>query len=94
MIIINASLGYHNLKNKKVDKKSLYLTTFGYQFDRYRFTIPPFEVTQAVDKFLQKISKTFKDLSNIFGTADILTVDYDLDGRDLDKTLKLVMQIF
>ena len=32
--IIDASSGYHNLK---LDEKSLYLTTFTCQFDRYRY---------------------------------------------------------
>ena len=38
--------------------------------------------------------KTFKDLLNIFSsTDDILIVEYDVDGRDHDNTLKGVMQI-
>ena len=45
--------------------------------------------------FQWKVSGIFKDLLNIFGVADdILIVEYDTDGRDHDKTLKWVMQIY
>ena len=37
--IIDASSGYHNLQ---LDEKSLYLTTFTYQFGRYRCKQLPF----------------------------------------------------
>ena len=42
-----------------------------------------------------KISDIFKDLPNVFDIADnIFAVGYDANGRDHNKTLKWVMQIF
>ena len=41
-----------------------------------------------------KIDKLFKDLPNVFGTADdILVVGYDDDGKDHDEIIQKVLQI-
>ena len=38
--------------------------------------------------YQRKIDEIFKDLPNVFGTAeDILVVGYDVDGKDHDDTL-------
>ena len=45
------------------------------------------------DMFQRKIDEIYKGLPNVFGTADILVVGYDGDGKDHDDTLKKVLQI-
>ena len=54
MSIINASLGYHNLK---LDKQSSYLTTFACLFGRYRYKHLPSRAVLAGDMFQCKIDK-------------------------------------
>ena len=45
--------------------------------------------------FQQKNDKIFKDLPNLFSTEDdILIVGYDADGREHDRTVRYVMQIY
>ena len=65
LTLIDASSGHHNLK---VGKKS-YLTTFIYQFGRYRYATSRFSLAPAGDMFQQKVDEIFKDLLNIFGIA-------------------------
>ena len=48
MSIIDASLGYHNLK---LDKQLSYLTTFACLFGRYRYKCLPFGAVLAGDMF-------------------------------------------
>ena len=61
----------------------------------YRFTRLPFWVALAGDVFQQKINEIFKDLLNVFGIADaILLVGYDSDGRDKERILEHVRQIW
>ena len=87
MSIIDASSGYHNLK---LDDKSLYLTTFAFQFGRYRYKYLPF---RAGNMFQHKIDEIFNDMPNVFGIADdILVVGYDNNGRDHDETVCKVLQ--
>ena len=77
------SSGYHNLK---LDDKSSYLTIFACQFGRYKRL--PFGAVPAGDVFQRKIDEIFKDLPNVFGSADdILVVGYDVDGKDHENTL-------
>ena len=46
------------------------------------------------DMFQGRIGKIFKELSNVFGIAEvILVVGYDQDGADLDTTLSRVLNI-
>ena len=88
--IINASLGYHNLK---LDKQSSYLTTFACPFGRYRYKCLPFRAVPAGDMFQHKIDKTFNDIPNVFGIADnILVIGYNKDGTDHDKTIYKVLK--
>ena len=43
--------------------------------------------------FQRKVDEIYKDLPNLFGIADnILVVQYDVDGKDHDDTLKSVLQ--
>ena len=75
MSIIDASLGYHNLK---LDKQSSYITTFAYLFGRYRYKRLPFRAALAGDMFQHKIDEIFNDMLNVFGIADnILVIGYD-----------------
>ena len=92
MPIIDASSVYHNLK---LNKKSLYLTMFACQFIRYRFTRLPFGVAPAGVVFQPKINKVFKVLPNVFHiTDDVLIVGYDANGRDHDRTLRCLIQLY
>ena len=81
-MFINASLGYHNLK---LDKQSLYLTTFACPFCRYRYKHLPFKAVLVGDMSQHKIDGIFNDIPNVFGIADnILVIGYDKDGTDHD----------
>ena len=82
MIIIDATLGYHN---QNPYRKSSYLTTFACKFGRYRFTRLPFGMVLSGNILQRKIEEIFRGYSNVFGIADaILLVGYDADGRDHD----------
>ena len=90
MSIIDASLGYHNLK---LDKQSSYLTTFACPFDRYRYKHLPFGAALAGDMFQCKIDEIFNDMPNVFGIADdILVIGYDKDGTDHDEAVYKVLK--
>ena len=81
--LMGVSSGYHNLK---LDKRSSYLTTFAYQFGRYKYERLPFGAAPTGD-MVQK-HEIFKDLPNVFGNADDnLVVGYDHDGKDHDDTM-------
>ena len=54
MSIIDVSLGYHNLK---LDKQSLYLTTFACPFGRYRYKHLPFRAAPVGNMFQCKIDE-------------------------------------
>ena len=86
MSIINASLGYHNIK---LHNQSSYLTIFACPFGRYSYKHLPFGAVPVGDMFQCKIDETFNDIPNIFGIADnILVIGYDKDRTDHDKTVK------
>ena len=90
MSIIDASLGYHNLK---LDKQSSYLITFACPFGRYRYKCLPFRVTPAGNMFQWKINEIFSDMLNVFGIAyDILVIGYDKDGADHDEAVYNVVR--
>ena len=79
MSIIDASLGYHNLK---LDKQSSYLTTFACPFGRYRYKCLLFGAMLAGDMFQCKIDNIVNDMPNVFSIADdILVIGYDKDGN-------------
>ena len=82
---------FHNLK---LDKKSLYLTTFACPYGRYKFTRLQCGVGPQGDMFQEKINKIFKDLSSrTCRVDDILIVGYNIVSRVLDRTMKQVIQI-
>ena len=89
--LIDVSYGYHKLK---VDKRSSYLTMFACQFGRYRYKRLPFGAALTGDMFQRKTDEIFKELLNVLGIADdISVVGYAADGKDHDKTLQKVLQI-
>ena len=91
MSIINASLGYHNLK---LDKQSSYLTTFACLFGRYRYKWLPFGAVPAGDMFQCKIDEIFNDMQNVFGIVDgILVIGYDKDRADHDEAVYKVLKL-
>ena len=90
MSIINASLGYHNLK---LDKQSSYLTMFACQFGRYRYKYLPFGAAPVGNMFQCKIDEIFNDIPNVFGIADnILVIGCDKDGTDHDEAVHKVLR--
>ena len=90
MSIINARLGYHNLK---LDKQSSYLTTFVCPFGWYRYEHLLFGVLPADDMFQHKIDEIFNDMPNVFGTADdTLVTGYNKDGTDHDEVVYKVLK--
>ena len=90
MSIIDASLGYHNLK---LDKQSSYLTIFACPFGRYRYRHLPFRGVSVDDMFQCKIDETFNDIPNVFGIADnILVIGYKKDGTDHNENVYKVLK--
>ena len=92
MTIIFASSGYYNLR---LNEKTSYLTTFVCQFGKYSFTrMYQLEWSWQMICFQQNIDEIFKDMPNVFGTAeDILFIWFDADGKDHGITLRQVIQI-
>ena len=89
MSIIDASLGYHNLK---LDKQSSYLTMFACQFGRYRYKHLSFGTALVGDIFQHKIDETFNDIPIVFGITDnILVIGYDKDRTDHDEAVYKVL---
>ena len=90
MSIINTSSGYHNLK---LDKQSLYLTTFSCPFGRYWYKCLPFGAVPVGNIFQCKIDEIFNDMPNVFGIADdILVIGYNKNGADQDKAVYSVLR--
>ena len=69
--LLDVNSGYKNLK---LDERSSYLTTFACQICSFRYKRLPFGAAQAGDMFLRKIDATFKDLPNVFGIMDDISV--------------------
>ena len=88
--IIDASSGYYNLK---LDMQSSYLTTFAWQFGRYRYMHLPFWAAPVGDMFQHKIDEIFKDMPNVFEIADdILVIEYDKNGTNHDVAVYNVLR--
>ena len=64
LTFIETNSGYHNIT---LDKKSSYLTTFAYQFDRYRCTRLSFGAVST--GHIKQKDKMFKELVHEFDTA-------------------------
>ena len=89
MSIIDASLGYHNLK---LDEKSSCLTTFECSFGQYQYKYLPFGAAPVGDMFQCKIDEIFSDMPNIFGITDnILDIGYDKIAADHDAAVHKVL---
>ena len=85
MSIIVVSSEYHD--------KSSYLTTFAWQFGRYRYKHLPFGAMPVGNIFQCKINEIFNDIPNMFGIGDdILVVGYNDNGKDHDETVCKVLQ--
>ena len=81
--IIDCTKGFWH---EALDEESSYLTTFGTEFGRYRFTVMPFGITVAGDVFQRKLDTIFGDLPQVACTADdIIVVGYSEDHSDHDK---------
>ena len=90
MSIINASMGYHNLK---LDKQPSYLITFPCPFGRYSYKHLLFGAALAGDMFQCKTDKIFTDMPNVFGIADdILVIGYGKDGTDHNEAVYKVLK--
>ena len=66
--LINVSSGYHNLK---LDEKSLYLTMFACQFERYQYKHPPFGKPPAGNIFQRKIDE-FSMIGQMYLTSQMI----------------------
>ena len=78
LILTDTSSRYHNLK---LHKKS-HITTFAYQFGRYRYVRLLFGPAPGGDTFKCKTDEIFKEMLNVFGIADdILSVGWDVGGE-------------
>ena len=71
MLIIDASLGYHNLW---LDMQLSYLTTFTCVFGRYHYKYLPFGTVPVGNMFQRKIDKLFNDIPKVFRIADDILV--------------------
>ena len=71
--------------HQALDEESSYLTTFGTEYGRFRFTIMPFGITVAGDVFQRKLDTIFGNLSQVACIADdIIIVGYKADHSDHD----------
>ena len=90
LTVIDSSLGYHNLKLDEIS----YLTIFSCPFGRYQYKRPPSAAALAGDMFQKKADKLFRDMSNVYSTADeILIADFDEWVRDHDETSEKVLWV-
>ena len=89
MTSIDVSSHYCNLL---LGQESSYLTIVSCQLCRYRFIRLLFRVALTGDMFQHKIDDIFKDIPNVFDTADdILIVGHEADARGHDKILRQVI---
>ena len=71
--------------HQALDEESSYLTTFGTEFGRFRFTVMPFGITVAGDVFQRKLDTIFGNLPQVACIADdIIVVGYKEDHSDHD----------
>ena len=71
--------------HQPLDEQSSYLTTFGTEFGRFRFTVMPFGITVAGDVFQRKLDTIFGNLPQVACIADdIIVVGYKEDHSDHD----------
>ena len=66
-----------------LDEESSYLTTFGTEFWRFRFTVMPFGISVAGDVFQRKLNTIFGNLPQVACIVDdIMVVRYKEDHSD------------
>ena len=79
--------------HQPLDEESSYLTTFGTEYGRFRFTIMPFGITVAGDVFQRKLDTIFGNLSQVACIADdIIIVGYKADHSDHDTAFTRLLQ--
>ena len=79
--------------HQPLDEESSYLTTFGTEYGRFRFTIMPFGITVAGDVFQRKLDTIFGHLSQVACIADnIIIVGYKVDHSDHDTAFTKLLQ--
>ena len=70
-VALDISSAYPNFK---LHKKSSYSTTFSCQFSRHMYLRLPFGASPAEDMSQKMIDIIFKELPNVFGTADDILI--------------------
>ena len=80
LTLIDASSGYHNLKQ---EKKS-YLTTFSHLVGRYRYIRLSIGPAPAGEIFQTKIDELVSGMVDIFGIADVILIA-SFDEQDKDQ---------
>ena len=79
--------------HQPLDEESSYLTTFGTEYGRFRFTIMPFGITVAGDVFQRKLDTIFGHLSQVACIADdIIIVGYKANHSDHDTAFTQLLQ--
>ena len=77
-----------------MDEESSYLTTFGTEYGRFRFTIMPFGITVAGDVFQRKLDTIFGDISQVACIVDdIIIIGYKDNHSDYDKAFSKLLQV-
>ena len=78
--------------HEALDEESSYLTTFGTEFGRFRFTIMPFGISVAGDVFQRKLDTIFGNLPQVACIADdIIVVGYKDDHSDHDTAFSKLL---
>ena len=78
--------------HEALDEESSYLTTFGTEFGRFRFTVMPFGISVAGDVFQRKLDTIFGALPQVACIADdIIVVGYNEDHSDHDKAFSKLL---
>ena len=74
-----------------LDEESLYLTTFGTPFGRYRYTRMPFGIHNAQEVFHKRIDELFQDLDGVETDIDDILV-WGTTIEENDERLEKVLQ--
>ena len=78
--------------HEALDEESSYLTTFGTEFGRFRFTVMPFGISVAGDVFQRKLDTIFCNIPQVTCIADdIMVVGYNKDHSDHDKAFSKLL---
>ena len=78
--------------HEALDEESSYLTTFGTEFGRFRFTVMPFGISVAGDVFQRKLDTIFGNIPQVTCIADdIMVVGYNEDHSDHDKAFSKLL---